>query len=262
MKVAEVLQSILTRFETGDIPAAIAIASFPIPNIPCAKWSLLNRIILFCCGTQDARGYRQWLEAKRYVKKGAKAIHILAPRIVKDKEKDEMILAGFLTVPVFRAEDTDGEPLDYQQIELPELPLMDRAREWGISITAIPGNYSYHGYYSDSKKVIALASPEEKVFLHELSHSAHARLNGALKRGQDPEQEIIAELSAQALCRIVGKTMDSTLGNSYKYIQDYAERAGQTPYHACLTVISTVEKVLNLILKGGENGNADNQRAG
>ena len=252
MKAQEVLQSILTRFKDGDIPEAIAIASFPIPNIPCAKWSLLNRLCMLFSGTQDARGYRQWLEAKRYVKKGSKAIWILAPRIVKDKEKEKMILAGFLTIPVFRVEDTDGEPLDYQQIELPELPLMDRAKEWGISVTAIPGNYSYHGYYSDKKKLIALATPDEKTFFHELSHASEARLNGGLKKGQDPEQEIIAELSAQVLCRIVGKTMDSTLGNSYKYIEEYAQTAGQTPHHACMTVISTVEKVLNLILKGGE----------
>jgi len=56
-------------------------------------------------GTADARGYRQWKEANRYVKNGAKAIYILVPRIVKrsiETEREEEILRRFLTKPVFR----------------------------------------------------------------------------------------------------------------------------------------------------------------
>ena len=71
---------------------------------------------------------------------------------------------------------------------------------------------------------------------------------GKLKPGQDPVQEIVAELSAQALCRIVGKT-DKYLGNSYRYIERYAEKAGMSPHSACLKVLSDTEKVLKLILK-------------
>nr|HPL48513.1 hypothetical protein [Smithella sp.] len=62
-------------------------------------------------------------------------------------------------------------------------------------------------------------------------------------------QEIVAELSAQALCRIIGKHADSTLGNSYRYIAHYAKEAGMNPVHACLQVIGDVEAVLKLILK-------------
>ena len=57
------------------------------------------------------------------------------------------IRAGFLALPVFKVEDTDGEPLDYQKIELPELPLMEAAQKWGISVKAIPGNDRYSGYF-------------------------------------------------------------------------------------------------------------------
>ena len=42
---------------------------------------------------------------------------------------------------VFRVEDTDGEPLDYQKMELPEFPLIEKAKEWGIFVKAVPGNY-------------------------------------------------------------------------------------------------------------------------
>ena len=59
-----------------------------------------------------------------------------------------------------------------------------------------------------------------------------------------------AELSAQALCILVGKQTNDTFGNSYKYIERYAEKAKLSPYSACLRVLSQTEKVLNLIMKG------------
>jgi hypothetical protein len=140
--------------------------------------------------------------------------------------------------------------LDYHQIELPPLPLIERAEEWGISVKAIPGNYSYRGYYSSERNEIALATPEEKTLFHELSHAAHERVNGKLKNGQDPLQEIVAELSAQSLCRIVGKSGEKYLGNSYQYIEQYAERLKISAYSACIKVLNETEKVLNLILQG------------
>jgi hypothetical protein len=251
-KVKQVLQSIVERFENGDIPEVISYSTFPISNIPAAKWSLLNRMLMFIADTSDARGFRQWQNVGRHVNKGAKAFAILAPRFIKtqaeDDEKGKSILAGFLSVPVFRVEDTEGEPLDYQQIELPELPLMEVAQRWGISVKAIPGNYFYIGCFSQDRKEIALATKEESIFFHELAHAAHQRILGELRKGQDWKQEIVAELSAATLCKIVGKT-SKFLGNSYQYIEKYAAQANLTPWQGCMKVISDVEKVLNLILR-------------
>jgi hypothetical protein len=256
-KIKQVLDGILERFKSGDIPAAVAFSMFPSPDdIPSARWSLMNRTLMFISGTADARGYKQWRSVNRYVKKGSKCLHILVPNIrkVEDEETGEGrdALVGFLCRPVFRYEDTDGEPLDYEKIELPELPLLERAEEWGITVRAIPGCYSYSGYYSPKRKEIALATPEEKTFFHELSHVAHEKIKGNLKPGQDHFQEIVAELSAQALCLLVGKQGDDSLGNSYKYIESYATKAKMAPHSACLKVMSQTEKVLTLILKGGE----------
>ena len=128
---------------------------------------------------------------------------------------------------------------------------MERAREWGLSIKAMPGNYRYYGYYSPTRKEIALASPEEKVFFHELAHAGHERLKGSIENGQDPFQEIVAELCAQALCRLTGHETDRSFGHSYRYIEGYAHRMNMTPHAACLKVLCETEKVLNLILKGG-----------
>ena len=187
----------------------------------------------------------------RHVTKGSKSFTILAPRFIRKQEEDEeeakSVLVGFLAVPVFRVEDTEGDPLDYQNIELPQLPLLEVAQEWGISVKAIPGNYRYSGYFSQDRKAIGLASKEESIFFHELAHAGHQRILGELKRGQDWKQEIVAELAAATLCKIVGKD-SKHIGNSFRYIEKYAKEAKLTPWQACLKVISDTEKVLTLIL--------------
>jgi hypothetical protein len=62
-KVRQALQSIIARFEAGDIPEAIAYSTFPIPNIPAANLSLVNQTFMFIADTRDARAFRQWMGA-------------------------------------------------------------------------------------------------------------------------------------------------------------------------------------------------------
>ena len=242
------LKKVLECFGSGNLPKAITYSVFPAANIPSSRWSLLNRILVFLSDTQDARGFRQWKEVNRHVKKGAKAIHILVPRIVKreNDEGEEERLAGFMARPVFRIEDTEGETVKYEQVELPNLPLMEKAKEWSISVKPIPGNQSYYGYFSHHRNEIALASKEETVFFHELAHAAHKRLVGTNK-SQQWKKEIVAELAAAVICQIVGKT-SKYLGNNYRYIDHYAKKANLRPVQGCLKVISDVEKVIELIL--------------
>ncbi len=249
-----ILDSILERFKSGDIPEAVAMSMFPIPDIPSSHWSILNRTLMYLSGTYDARGFRQWQQVDRFVKKGSKAFYILVPYIkkVETDQGEQDALYGFGCKPVFTVEDTDGKDLEYEGLELPRLPLMERAEEWGISVRAIPGNYSYKGFYSPDQKEIALCTKEESVFFHELSHCAHEKVKGKLKLGQDPLQEIVAELSAHALCRVVGKSGVKYLGNSYTYISRYAEKLNISAYSACIKVMNDVEGVLNLILKDDE----------
>lgn len=247
------LNAVLALFESGEIPEAIALASFHPFDVPSAVWSLLNRTLAAIQGTVDARGFRQWKEAGRHVVKGAKAFPILAPRIKTHKETNEKgeevrksVVIGFLAVPVFRVEDTEGRALEYQKLELPPLPLLDRAEQWGLSTRAVCGNVDFYGKFAPSRQEIVLASPEECVFFHELSHAAHHRIR-PLKGGQVWSQEIVAELSAAVLCRLVGR-QPLNQGQHYRYISHYAEKAGLDAVKACLEVFADVEKVLELIL--------------
>jgi hypothetical protein len=78
--------------QSGNIPASVAFSQYPAPkNIPLHSWSFLNRTVCFLSGTMDARGFRQWQKANRKVKKGAKAIYILAPMFFKKAEEGEEI---------------------------------------------------------------------------------------------------------------------------------------------------------------------------
>jgi hypothetical protein len=258
-KVRKVLETILVRFKSGDIPNAIAYSMNPVPDIPSARWSYLNKMVMYLSGTWDARGMRQWNRVGRTVKKGAKAIYILVPRVIKQRDyqrnEETRILKGFLGKPVFRVEDTEGDPLDYEkEIPLPELPLLERAKEWGITVTGRQRYTPYLGFYDHGNRHIELASPEESVFFHELAHAAHARLNGGLRDEPVWKKEVVAELSAQALCHLVGKKPQDWLGNSYRYIEKYAQSASLTPISACLRLLDTVERVLTLIL-GKEESN-------
>ena len=83
-RVKQVLNVIVEKFKSGQIPEAIALASFPVPDIPSSMWSFTNRTLMFLADTGDARGFRQWKEVDRWVKRGAKAIHILVPCFKKE----------------------------------------------------------------------------------------------------------------------------------------------------------------------------------
>lgn len=259
LKVSETLRKIVELFKTGNVPQAISIATFPPFDVPSNAWSLANKIIMAMHGTSDARGFKQWNEANRYVKKGSKAIYILAPWISKResarREEEEenpvhisQVLKGFLAIPVFKVEDTDGKDLDYQKLELPKLPLLDVAKSWGIDVAPVAYQGGWYGYYQQEKDVIRLATPSEKTFFHELSHAAHKRILKTLVNGQDWKQEIVAELSAQTLCHVFGMNGENTTGNSYEYISFYAEKAKKDVGVVCVSVLGDVEKVLNLIV--------------
>ena len=253
-RVKQTIDAVLERFNTGDIPEVVSYAMFPIPDLPSSRWSLLNRTIMFISGTADARGFKQWQQAGRFVKKGSKALYILVPyfKKVEDEGDQVSVITGFGSKAVFRVEDTDGDPLEYQNLELGDIPLLERAEEWGISVKAIPGNYKSAGYYATGRKEICLATQDECVFFHELSHVAHEKVIGSLKPGQDPLQEVVAQLAAQCLCIMVGKSADRFLGTSYRYIESYAAKIKMSPHKACLKVMSDTEKVLEIILGAGE----------
>jgi antirestriction protein ArdC len=256
-KVNEALDRIVKMFTTGDMPAAVArtVIHAKETDTPSARWSLSNRILMLLAGTDDARGYRQWQEVGRYVRKGAKAFHILAPRTLTvtvtdpetGEERKEQRVVGFIGVPVFRYEDTDGKPLerpDYKPAELP--PLMDVAERFGVRVNWGPFGGRAYGWYRPGINEIQLLSHDVDVFFHELAHAAHNRIR-PLRGGQDPMQEIVAETVAAVLCELYGYR--GYIRGAAEYVASYAKG---NPGKAILKVLAEVEQVLNLILEAAE----------
>ena len=156
-----------------------------------------------------------------------------------------------ISVPVFKYEDTDGNPLDLPELTPKQLPpLFEVVERWGIEVSWQSFQGEAYGAYSPSRDSIELATHDEMVFFHELSHAAHQRVNGKLKLGQQWSQEIVAELTAAVLAHLYGRRTND--GGAYQYIRSYAKKAGKDVHKACLSVIADVEKCLDLI---GSSGN-------
>jgi hypothetical protein len=249
-KTKQALNKMLTLFESGDVPEALAIACLPSYDVPSAHWSICNRLLAFLNHTIDARGFRQWKMVGRWPKKGAKAIYIICPQVVKkenaDGEKVQAII-GFRAAPVFRFEDTDGKELQVDHLPPKQLPpLIEVAEKWDINVSwkGLPSNI--YGLFSPSRKVIELCTYDESVFFHELAHAAHHKTLGTGVQIALWRKEVVAELTAAVLALLCKKQCNT--GAHYRYISDYAQKANQDAYHACMAVVTDVGQCLDLIL--------------
>ena len=230
--------------ESDSIPEYMAAALIRAPEIPCSKWSFGNQLLMQMGGaTDDARGYRQWQSINRHVKKGASARYILAPMTVKRKDEDgeeRTIMVGFRSVPVFAIEDTDGEPVEeYKPAALP--PLAGLAE-----ISYRNSDHGEGGSFNPRTRKITLSTEEPSVYFHELVHKYDGKTH-ELKGGQDPAQEIVAELGACVLARMYG--IEKSAANHMAYIAGYAE--AKTPAEvgaACLRMAERVMQAIRLIL--------------
>jgi len=249
-----------------NLPGYLQKTLYLPPNIPCTKWSFLNQLTVLLSGTIDARGFKQWMEAGRSVKKGSKAFYILAPRqgkrtetVVNDdgkKEEKEKTWLYFVDIPVFRYEDTEGEELPYKKEletrtqKMETLPLIDVARKMGIPVVAGFSKIAY-GIYSTSGK-ITLATDDQQTFLHELSHAIDHRLGNLPKfptHDQRAMAEVVAELSACFLAHLVGLKAD--MAGTQRYIKSYAGRQ-----HVAFMIGKAVERVMAIFdfVKGTAHG--------
>ena len=263
-RVAAIVARLRQEIEADTLPQSLArsIIIARADDRPSSRWSAGNRWIMLLHGTEDARGYRQWQEAGRYVKKGAKAFYILAPvtKKVEDRRVDpetgeetvevRTIILGFRAVAVFRYEDTDGAPLERPDYRPPVLPpLAHVAERWGIRVRYVPGGGPWYGYYTwgEHGEEIVLASHDEDTWFHELAHAAHRRvLGGQLVRGQDPRQEMVAGLAAAILAELYGMRLQ--VRRNVEYAKEYADRDPVRALRAILGTLDEAERVVQYIL--------------
>lgn len=265
----EVAEQILARFESGDLPKALApIFVNRTDDIPCRSWSWTNQFITALAGTSDARGFDQWKKAGRSVKKGSRSFCILGPCLAKRKGEDPVtgetkeysVLYGFKSIPVFRQEDTEivdekkwslaGGVDQQEENRLSALPLRNVAEQWGLSVSSFNGEGArYLGYYRHGQ-AIALGVENLSTWTHELVHAADDR-NRTINRvsGQDPENEIVAEFGGAVLLELLGESVQADLGGAWDYIKGYAKHDKGKALRKCMELINRICSCVDLILR-------------
>ena len=226
-----------------------------LAKFPHYSFSNCMLIAQQCPDATHVAGYNKWKQLGRHVKKGEKAIRILAPLIGKDKATDsqdsdqtaERKPRGFRAVGVFDISQTEGK-------DLPQAAALEGAIEGdpgeaasrleklvasnGISLTYAEPDRGALGTSSGGKIVIRPGlSPADNfsVLLHEL---AHELLHKGERRNDTDRtvRETEAEAVAFTVCRALGidsRTRSSdyialhrgdskVLSESLKYIQHTA----------------------------------------
>lgn len=241
-KAQRALNEVVAKFQSGDLSPIVAIASIRLPeDAPAAKWSFSNRVLAYAqTGTLDCRGYRQWQEVGRQVRKGERGAFIIAPRIVTETDdagKKTRELCGFLGLGVFAYHQTDGEgdqAFRYEPKEPP--PLREVAQAFGLDVRFGPMLGAYGA--TDSDTSVWLATDDVGVFFHELAHAAHTKADKGKRKGDQAERETVAEFTAAVLMELYG--LGDRSGNAWKYIEHFAT----DPINAVLKALGTVERVL------------------
>ena len=226
-------------------------------------------------------GYTTWKSLGRQVKKGEKAIQILAPIIYKKKREDEgeeddkasarrdkplseeteKILVGFKIVNVFDIAQTEGEPLPEIAHKLDGTvegyaDFMKAIKEISpvpIILQTVEG--SANGYYDLTNKYIAIDKDMSqemhvKTGIHEVTHALlHDRDNG-MEKDSKPDietKEVQAESVAFTVCQYYG--MD-TSDYSFGYISGWSSGKDLRELKESMEVI---RKTAQMIITGIDN---------
>jgi N-terminal domain of anti-restriction factor ArdC/IrrE N-terminal-like domain len=208
------------------------------------SYSFNNTILIYRQNPQASlvKGFQEWKKHGRFVKKGAKAIKVLAPLIGKKKEnekretkseeeKEKKVLYGFRYVNVFDVSNTDGEELpspDVTTLEGDGESEKALLQEW-ITKMEIPVLFKdtgeANGYYHIIENYIALheersTTQQLKTLIHEY---AHYLLHG---KGAKFEQETsqIREAQAEAVAYVVMNHFGYETGEySFAYIAGWTQ---------------------------------------
>lgn len=267
-KAEDAAKRIIQAFQHPEtLPAALA----PIfirrrDNVPCRQWSWGNQLLTALMGFDDARGFRQWEDVGRRVKKGERAFPILGPVMAKRTRTNDhgetetyMVPVAFKSIPVFGKSQTEGDPLPddiNEQRIVDALPFVEVAREWGIPVSTYNGDpRAPQGKFArrlDGSRSIAIGVENRSTWAHELIHAADDRLGSLTEKGQHWRSETVAELGGAILLTMIGQGDDADVGGCWKYIEYYAKEAEIEPITACERVLKRTCDAVASIMDAAE----------
>ena len=285
---AERMKEITDRLETGiqELFESERYKAYLTTMSKFHSYSFNNTLLIAMQGGQLVAGYNKWRDDfHRNVKKGEKAIKILAPAPFKAKkevqkldaqgrpvmgkdgkpvtEVQEIQVPAFKIVSVFDVSQTEGEPLPSIGVE--ELTgsverygeffkALEQTSPVPIGFEDIPGGS--HGYYHLTEKRIAIqAAMSElqtlKTAIHEIAHSKLHAIDPeapAIEQADRPDsrtREVQAESVAYAVCQHYGL---DTSDYSFGYVAGWSSGKDLKELKASLeTIRATAHELITTI---------------
>ena len=285
---AERMKEITDRLETGiqELFESERYKAYLTTMSKFHSYSFNNTLLIAMQGGQLVAGYNKWRDDfHRNVKKGEKAIKILAPAPFKAKkevqkldaqgrpvmgkdgkpvtEVQEIQVPAFKIVSVFDVSQTEGEPLPSIGVE----ELTGSVERYGeffkaleqtslvpIGFEGIPGGS--HGYYHLTEKRIAIQEGMSelqtlKTAIHEIAHSKLHAIDPeaqAIEQADRPDsrtREVQAESVAYAVCQHYGL---DTSDYSFGYVAGWSSGKDLKELKASLkTIRATAHELITSI---------------
>ena len=285
---AERMKEITDRLETGiqELFESERYKAYLTTMSKFHSYSFNNTLLIAMQGGQLVAGYNKWRDDfHRNVKKGEKAIKILAPAPFKAKkevqkldaqgrpvmgkdgkpvtEVQEIQVPAFKIVSVFDVSQTEGEPLPSIGVE--ELTgsverygeffkALEQTSPVPIGFEDIPGGS--HGYYHLTEKRIAIQEGMSelqtlKTAIHEIAHSKLHAIDPkapAIEQADRPDsrtREVQAESVAYAVCQHYGL---DTSDYSFGYVAGWSSGKDLKELKASLeTIRATAHELISTI---------------
>ena len=285
---AERMKEITDRLETGiqELFESERYKAYLTTMSKFHSYSFNNTLLIAMQGGQLVAGYNKWRDDfHRNVKKGEKAIKILAPAPFKAKkevqkldaqgrpvmgkdgkpvtEVQEIQVPAFKIVSVFDVSQTEGEPLPSIGVE--ELTgsverygeffkALEQTSPVPIGFEDIPGGS--HGYYHLTEKRIAIQEGMSelqtlKTAIHEIAHSKLHAIDPeapAIEQADRPDsrtREVQAESVAYAVCQHYGL---DTSDYSFGYVVGWSSGKDLKELKASLeTIRATAHELITTI---------------
>ena len=285
---ADRMKEITDRLETGiqELFESERYKAYLTSMAKFHSYSFNNTLLIAIQGGQLVAGYNKWRDDfHRNVKKGEKAIKILAPAPFKAKkevpkldaqgkqvigrdgkpvtEVQEVQVPAFKIVSVFDVSQTEGEPLPSLGVE--ELTggveqyqdffkALEQTSPVPIGFEDIPGGS--HGYYHLTEKRIAIQEGMSelqtvKTAIHEIAHSKlhaidpEATPAEQAARPDSRTREVQAESGAYAVCQHYGL---DTSDYSFGYVAGWSSGKDLKELRASLeTIRATAHELITAI---------------
>ena len=210
------------------------------------NYSFFNKLLIMAQGASQVAGFKAWQNKyKRKVKKGSKAIRILAPKMAYQikvggdwefttwkKHKNHngekrQFPTDYIAVPVFDIKDTEGEDLPEVMTKKSNLKyeqVLNAAEKLGYTVESRPLEYNLGGYITEGKQIVINSNRNEAANVGTLIHEmCHGEL-GHVDTKHDHSYELCeqqAETATYLVCQALGVDRNSVFYlKSWKLSED------------------------------------------